>query len=271
MHAEGDRLVVAAASHDPAILAANLARSPAIAGGRLALHVERGAPSAAVAYNRALAATTAEIVVFAHHDVFLPEGWERLLAARLAALTAADPGWAVAGAFGIGTDGAGYGPVWSTSLSQIVGRVTLAPVAVQSLDECLIVLRRAAGLRFDEGLPNFHLYGTDIVQQARARGLGAWALPLPLVHNDGYKDSLGPDFAAPFHYLRRKWRAALPIRTPVITIAWHGLHLMRANRRAARNRALRRAMAAPTATDPARWAALCGWADLGAAADLPGG
>ncbi len=264
---EMETFVVAAASHDAAILSANLARSPAIAEGRLALHVERGAPSAAVAYNRALDATAAGIVVFAHHDVYLPRGWERLLAARLAELSAVDPGWAVAGAYGIGPDGAGYGPVWSTSLSQIVGRVAPGPVPVQSLDECLIVLRRAAGLRFDEGLPGFHLYGTDIVQSARAQRLGAWALPLPLVHNDGFKDRLGADFAAPFHRLRRKWRAVLPIRTPVITIAWHGLHLARANWRAARHRGLRRAMAAPTATDPAIRAARCGWADLGPAAD----
>jgi glycosyltransferase involved in cell wall biosynthesis len=266
MHPRVESLIVATASHDPAILAANLAASPPIAAGRIGLHVERGAPSAAVAYNRALEATGADVVVFAHHDVWLPEGWDRLLAARLAVLAAVDPGWAVAGAFGIGLDGAGYGPVWSTSLSQIVGRVALAPVPVQSLDECLIVLRRASGLRFDEGLPNFHLYGTDIVQAARTRGLGAWALPLPLIHNDGYKDALGEDFAAPFRYMRRKWRAALPIRTPVITLAWHGLHLVRQNRRAARDRSFRRAMAAPTATPPAEWARLCGWSDLGPSA-----
>lgn len=264
--AAGTGIVVATASHDAAILAANLARSPCIARGRVALHVERDAPSAALAYNRALDATDAPVVVFAHHDVFLPQGWEALLQARLAALTRHDPHWAVAGAFGVGLDGAGWGPVWSTSLGQVVGRVGLMPVPVQSLDELLIVLRRASGLRFDAGLPGFHLYGTDIVQAARAAGRGAWALALPLVHNDAYKDRLGADFAGPFRFLQRKWRARLPIRTPVITIAWHGLHLVRAGWRNRRSRPVRQAMAADPATDPGAFAAACGWSDLTAAA-----
>ena len=48
---------------------------------------------------------------------------------------------------------------------------------MQSFDELLIVLRRDSGLRFDEGLPGWHMYGTDIVQTARAR-LGRAAPPL---------------------------------------------------------------------------------------------
>jgi len=262
-------IVVVTASHDPAILAANLARSPDIAEGNVPLHVERDAPSAAIAYNRGLAATTAPVVVFAHHDVYLPRGWEALLDARLAALAAAEPDWAVAGAYGVGLDGAGRGPVWSTSLGQIVGRVELRPVAVQSLDELLIVVRRAAGLGFDPSLPGFHLHGTDIVQAARAAGRGAFALTLPVVHNDGYKDLLGPDFARAFHHQRRKWRERLPLRTPVITIAWHGLHLARAEWHNRRSRPWRQAMAADPATDPAALALACGWADLAPRAAPP--
>ena len=117
------------ASHSPALLAANLGRSPALA--HLPLHVEANAPSAAVAYNRALAATSAEIVVFLHHDVYLPQGWEALFRARLAQLAAQDPDWALFGPFGVALDAAPIGPVWSSSLGQIVGRVPLAPVEVQ--------------------------------------------------------------------------------------------------------------------------------------------
>jgi hypothetical protein len=49
------QIVIACASHSEAILAANLGRSPLLAD--VSLHVERDAPSAAIAYNRALAAT----------------------------------------------------------------------------------------------------------------------------------------------------------------------------------------------------------------------
>ncbi len=78
------QIVLACASHSEAILAANLGRSPLLA--EVPLHVERGAPSAAIAYNRALDATSAPIVVFAHHDVFLPPGWEIPIGRCLAAL-----------------------------------------------------------------------------------------------------------------------------------------------------------------------------------------
>ena len=47
------QIVLACASHSEPILAANLGRSPLLA--EVPLHVERDAPSAAIAYNRALA------------------------------------------------------------------------------------------------------------------------------------------------------------------------------------------------------------------------
>ena len=85
------QIVLACASHSEPILAANLGRSPLLA--EVPLHVERDAPSAAIAYNRALAATSAPVVVFAHHDVFLPPGWDSLLAARLAECTRCRSAW----------------------------------------------------------------------------------------------------------------------------------------------------------------------------------
>ena len=82
-----------------------------------------------------------------------PQGWQTLLAARLTKLT---PNWALYGSFGIGLDGANIGLVWPPSLGMIVGRVPMDPGLVQTFDELLIVLRRAAGLRFDKRLPGWH-------------------------------------------------------------------------------------------------------------------
>jgi hypothetical protein len=137
-------MVVVCAIHSEAILVANLTRLPEITSAALPLHVERGGPSAATTYNRALDATKADFVIYAHYDVYLPPGWQALLARRLAELPA---DWALCGAFGMGLDSTHIGLVWSSSLGQIVGRVPLAPVTVQSLDEMLIVLRRASRLR----------------------------------------------------------------------------------------------------------------------------
>lgn len=252
------------ASHAPDLLAANLGRSPCLA--TLPLHVEANAPSAAVAYNRALDATTAEVVVFLHHDVFLPQGWDRLFRARLAQLAAADPDWALFGPFGVALDAAHVGPVWSSSLGQIVGRVPLAPVEVQSFDELMIVLRRSSGLRFDEGLPGWHFYGTDIVASARARGLRAWAGGLPVIHNDRYHQALGPDFTLSYRHMQRKWAAALPLRSPITKISRSGLHLLRDRWRARNSEGYRADMAVGTDTPVEVLAARCGWSDLTASA-----
>lgn len=251
-------IALVCASHSETILAANLGRSPLL--DSLPLHVERDAPSAAIAYNRALDATLAPVVVFAHHDVYLPAGWERLLAARLAELP---PDWAVFGSFGIGLDGAPVGPVWSSSLGMIVGRVPMAPAPVQSFDELLIVLRSASGLRFDEGLPGWHMYGTDIAQTARAAGLGAYAGALPCIHNDRYHGALGADFDAAYRFMQRKWAGALPLRTPITKISRSGLHLMRDHWRNRRSAGLRAAMAVGTDHPVEALAARCGWSHLG--------
>ncbi|EEW26706.1 hypothetical protein [Rhodobacter ferrooxidans] len=256
-------IVIAAACNAQAILDANLARSPLLGQG-VRLVSEFGAPSASVAYNRMLDATDEPFVVFAHQDVFLPKGWDAVLRARIAEVAALDPNWALLGAFGVGLDGAHIGPVWSSSLGMIVGRVPLVPVAVQSYDEMLIVLRRASGLRFDEGLPGWHMYGTDIAQTARAAGMGAWAGALPTVHNDRYHGALGPDFTECYRFMQRKWQAALPLRTPITKISGHGLHLLRDQWQNRQSAGFRLGMAVGTDTDPAVLAGRCGWADLSA-------
>ncbi len=253
-------LALVAASHSDAILSANLGRSPL--WNSLPGLVIRDAPSAAAAYNRGLDATTAGIVAFVHHDVYLPRGWDRLLAARLAEVEAVDPDWGVVVALGVGADGVPLGPVWSSSIGAIVGRVPLSPAPVRSCDEMLIVLRRASGLRFDEALPGWHMYGTDIVQIALAAGKGAWSVALPAIHNDRFHGALGPDFDECYRFMQRKWAAVLPIQTPVTRITAHPLHRWRQRRNSRKSHGIRAGMAVGTDHAPERLAALCGWSDL---------
>ncbi len=255
---------VAAACNSETILADNLARSPLLAD--VPLHCEWGAPSAAAAYNRALDATTAPVVVFAHQDVFLPRGWHDILCARISEVAKIDPDWGLIGAFGVGVDGAHHGPVWSSSLGQIIGRVSQAPQPVQSYDEMLIVLRRASGLRFDEGLPGWHMYGTDIVAQARARGISAWTASLPCIHNDRFHQALGPDYVACYRAMQRKWAGQLPLLTPITKISRSGLHLRRDLWSARRSVAFRAGMAVGIETAVEDLARRCGWLDLSASA-----
>lgn len=246
------------ASHSDAILTANLAASPLVAAGH-ALHVERDAPSASVAYNRLIDRTDSPVIVFAHHDVYLPHGWDALLTARLAELP---PDWALFGSFGVGLDASHIGPVWSSSLGMIVGRVPMVPRPVQSYDELLIVMRRDAGLRFDGALPGWHLYGTDIATTARAAGRTAYAGALPCIHNDRYHEALGPDFTQCYRYMQRKWQTRLPLRTPITKISRSGLHLIRDNWKNRSTTPIRQGMAVRTDHPPAQLAERCGWGSV---------
>lgn len=249
------------ASNSDAVLEANLLRSPSVQAAG-ALHVERGAPSAAVAANRGLDATSADVVVFVHQDVYLPPGWEQVLRARIVEVEAVDPDWALLGASGMSLENRVSGPVWTSSLGAVVGFVPLAPVPAQSFDEMLIVLRRASGLRFDPDQPGWHIYGADIVTQARAAGKGAYLVSLPCVHNDKFHGTLGPDFDECYYWFRRKWPNMLPVHTNVASITRSSLHRWRQRRRYDRSIEFRRKWAVDPGRSPLDYARLCGWADL---------
>lgn len=271
-------LCIVVASNNDECLGRNLLASPLVQMG-VQIHIERGAPSASVAYNRGLAATSAPIVIFAHQDVYFPQGWEARLFAAIAALQAQGANWALLGPFGMAqvfdTDQATsppssavqkskalhLGDVWSTSLGRRVGLPVATPCLVQSFDELAIVMRRDAGLRFDEALPLWHLYGTDIVQIARAAGYGAYVIDAPVVHNDGFHGKLGADFTAAYHFIRQKWRDQLPLRSPVLWITRSGFALPLYRFRAWRSFERRRAMAADMQADPRIYADQSGWAN----------
>jgi hypothetical protein len=259
LRAEGiGNLCIVSASNDEAFLQNNLLASAMTRAG-VPVQVERGAVSAGAAYNKGLDATAAPIVIFAHQDVYFPPGWERLLLQTLAELDRLDPAWALVAPFGMSRQGRHVGDVWSTSIGHRLGGPFPAPLPAQSFDELVIVMRRSAGLRFDESLPGFHLYGTDIVQTALARGQGAYVAWLPVVHNDKFHSTLGKDFGDSYRYVRRKWRSRLPLVTPVMSIRWHGLSLAWSRWLARRSIDKRRAMADDPRKDPRLYSKGCGW------------
>jgi len=177
--------------NDDAVLAANLLRSPAVAAG-LPVKQMRGFRSAAAAYNAAMDESPAEIMVFCHQDVYLPRSWLTKLEEAIRAVEKIDKNWAVLGVYGVKADGAHVGKVWCSGGNYVLNPPANMPAAVRSVDELLFVLRRSSGIRFDEKLPGFHLYGTDIVQTALAAGLGAYVIDAPVIHNTaGYRKMAG--------------------------------------------------------------------------------
>jgi len=202
-----------AAVNKPEILAANLAASPSLIQRPDLLEIQVDQPSASIAYNRGLERTGAEIVVFAHQDVYLPKGWDEILAQRVRELDSFDPDWAVAGLIGLTPDNHVCGHVWSTGLARDIGGPFDLPERTICVDELLIILRRSSGLSFDSGLPSFHLYGTDIVQSALKVGLGAYIVHAPVIHNSQPVQMLEGGYTEAYRYMQKKLADRLPITT----------------------------------------------------------
>lgn len=232
-------VTVIAAVNDRAILRDCLAQSPDIASGALPLVTVEGATSMAEAYNRGLDQSRPGIILFAHQDVYLPQGFLARCLKIFEALEQTDPDWMVAGPYGVTQQGEHVGRVWDVTMGRELGAPGFAATPIGSLDELLLILKWDGQFRFDPELPHFHLYGTDLVQSALALGRGAYAVELPVVHNNRPIPSLGGGYADAYRYTRRKWRAKLPIPTTICDLSNNPLPLARVRWRRWKHRARR--------------------------------
>lgn len=201
-------------------LEADLASSPEIRNGEIGLTVLWDKESAAGAYSQATKAAMARILVFAHCDVYFPQGWFDRLAWEVDRLSTLDRDWAVAGISSLTRSGELVGRIFDTSLEPvfpktlgIFGKALATPLPIVSADELVLIVRKDSGVSFDPSLPEFHLYGTDIILEAERRGMRSYGLDMPLIHNAKAQLQLGPDYARAYRYMLRKWRDRLPVPT----------------------------------------------------------
>jgi hypothetical protein len=114
---------------------------------------------------------------------------------------------------------------WVVDRGRILRDGPELPAQVATLDELLLVVRRASPLRFDPAL-GFHLYGADICLQAAERGLAVVALGALCDHNSR-SIGLPQAFYASAEVFARKWRHRLPVATPCVIIDRNGaVHLL---------------------------------------------
>lgn len=211
-------LVVVAAVNDDQILENCLRRSPDIGDGTVPLLVQKGYASAPVAYNRALGQISDDAtVIFAHQDVYFPKGYFVRLVDTLNKLTKIDANWGVAAPFGVNESGQLAGRVWSTAWNRVFQGTVKLPAPISSADELAIIVR-ARGLRFDENLPGFHLFATDIVQTALMAGRHSYAIDAPVIHHDKPVIALGKSYRDAYRFMRKKWWNRLPIPTLIVPV-----------------------------------------------------
>lgn len=188
--------------------------------------VQEGFVSAAKAYNDAIGKAFHDLVVFCHQDIFLPDNWVLELSCALESLGMTDPNWGVLGCYGETLNDNGRGYVYSSGRG-IMGRPFRDPAQVQTLDEIVLILRKSSGLFFDDRLPHFHLYGTDICLRAARRQMKSYAISAFCIHNTNQTLVLPSEFYACHNHIKRVWNDCLPIRTTCLKITRFSFSLYR--------------------------------------------
>jgi len=178
--------------------------------------LQKNFKSASAAYNDAIEKSVNDVIVFCHQDMFFPRPWISQLQRNFKWLDIHDPKWGVLGCSGITRDRQMHGHVYSSGLG-ILGEPS-SPAEVQTLDEIVLILRKSSGLRFDEKLPHFHLYGADICLRAAMREMKSYAISAFCVHNTQQSFNLPKEFYECCEHMRLVWRNHLPIETTCITI-----------------------------------------------------
>jgi hypothetical protein len=203
---------VISATNNDEVLESCLLNSPDIQDASEVI-LQRGYSSAASAYNHGLQRAKTDLVVFAHQDLYLPQGWLDSLRKALDQLSKVDSNWGVLGVWGVNEscrDGTGF--LYCAANGRL-GSVFEGFHEARSLDEVLLIIRKSSNLRFDERLPGYHMYGTDICLEARRRGMKSYVIPAFCIHNtNGYR-MLPLQFWRSYLFIRKKWRSELPIAT----------------------------------------------------------
>ena len=204
-----------------------LLASPCLGPGGAPLTACFNAASAAAAFNPVVDQheRTARWVVWLHQDVRLPGDWIGGFGRGLAAAKTRWPALAVVGAYGVRGHGA-----HARRAGHLLDRgrelhePEALPARVDSLDELLVAVRADAGLRMDPAL-GFDFYATDLVLQARRRGLDAAVIEGLYCEHGSDTPRTGPWPAGLVRRLRAsaevfeaKWASALPVTTPTLEI-----------------------------------------------------
>jgi hypothetical protein len=207
------------------VFQANLQKSDIFDQGLARPKLLKNERGASIAYARVYAETSADYLFCAHQDVYLPKDFKTHLLKSLDMLARIDANWAVLGCYGVKSDGTHAGQVWDSGLDRVIGEAPAGAVEVASVDELFFIVRTGIPGLFDADLPDFHLYGTDIVQNARTRGFKSYVTHLPIIHNSRRVTNLGGGYTKSYHYMQKKWTNALPLQNTIIPVTRTGLPL----------------------------------------------
>jgi hypothetical protein len=242
---------VISATNNSKVLESCLLKSPDLREASEVI-LQRGYVGAAAAYNNAIDKAQTDVLVFVHQDVYFPPGWLASLSGTLELLSKVDPNWGVLGVWGVNQspeDGTGF--LYCTANGRL-GNHFEGVREVRTLDEVLLVIRKSSGLRFDEQLPGFHMYGADLCLQAKQREMKSYAISAFCIHNTNSYKMLPWEFWRCYLLMRKKWRSVLPIATSCTEITLGCWPMFRWNISRAINILLKRHRVATRLDDPSQ-------------------
>jgi hypothetical protein len=184
--------------------------------------------SASNALNIGIDTCRSDNIIIAHQDVRLLGDWFTTLQGLLDTIS---DDWGVIGTAGIAlkygsrdigrwggalvVDTVAVGSVWDNDLYDKMppywdGTKDLVPA--HCADECLIIVNRQTGLRFDPMYRGFHFYGVDMCLQARSAAYKVYCAHLPIVHYGKYSASMqgSSGYWSYLRYLHSKWCLRFP-------------------------------------------------------------
>lgn len=131
-------------------------------------------------YNRFLIEAKGEFIIFCHQDVLFEFDDRVCLERRIDDITHKHPKWAILG--NAGKSHAGHSIVRITDPGATNLRQGSFPAKVMSVDENFVVVRRQANIACSSQLSGFHLYGTDLCQNAEYLGYECFVIDFHLRH-----------------------------------------------------------------------------------------
>ncbi|HSW67308.1 MAG TPA: glycosyltransferase [Bacteroidales bacterium] len=207
------------AINDESVLKKNLLSSPLFSRIKVKnLIMQKDYISASQAYNAAIRRAETEFLIFVHQDIVLPQNWINDVNKAISILEDKKDNWGIIGCFGVDNIGIEHGYLFCTGNGRFILEPFDYPQKVKTLDEIVLILKKSSKLTFDEFLPHFHFYGTDICLQAAEKGMSCYAISAFCLHNSNQTTLFPSEFFAASDYIRKKWSKYLPIHTPCVSI-----------------------------------------------------
>ena len=104
-----NKFAILCASNKETVIRDNLMQSPLLISGKVRFDVINDPYSASKAYNRLIEKAGEKILIFAHQDVYFPDGWEDKLLEQIGKLP---DNWGVLGVVGVDLSGSYGGRCW---------------------------------------------------------------------------------------------------------------------------------------------------------------